>query len=421
MVLNNRTVMVVEDHDFQRRMTLRLLKDLGAGELLEAANGVEALSLLAGRTEPVDIIFCDLDMPEMDGVEFIRHVAEDQLAQAVAVVSAMEISILNTVETMAKAYGLQVLGAIPKPLNLQDLTACISSFHPKEQVREAVPARSEFDAEDLKQGLKEREFIAYFQPKVSFATGEVQGVEALVRWFRPGHGAVSPLQFIHRMELENLVTPLTEVLLTQTCGYLKAWARRGHLISASVNISMQCLSDVSIADRLHDLVKESDCDPQNIILEVTETEVMVDVAKVLNVLARLRLKGFGLSIDDFGTGIFLPAAAQQRALHGAEDRPVLCQRFPHPAQAPDDHRNEPGPGAQTQAEDRGGRCGNARGMGSAEVPGLPAGPGLFHRPAHAGPPAAGLVAAVAGPRGSLMTVVLNGPQASFGERARQDS
>jgi len=65
---------------------------------------------------------------------------------------------------------------------------------------------------------------------------------------------------------------------------------------------MLCLSDVGIADRLHDLVKESDCEPKQIILEVTETEVMVDVAKVLNVLARLRLKGFGLSIDDFGTG-----------------------------------------------------------------------------------------------------------------------
>ena len=302
MDLSGCTIMVVEDHDFQRRMTLRLLKDLGAGTLLEAANGREALSLLADRGKPVDIIFCDLDMPEMDGVEFISHVAEGQLAQAVAVISAMETSILNTVETMAKAYGLQVLGAISKPLNLQDLTSCISSFQAKENSREAYVTQSEFNVEDLKRGLVEREFLAFFQPKVSFATGEVQGVEALVRWFRPGHGVVTPLYFIPQMELEGLVTPLTEVLLTQTCGYLKAWARRGYTLMASVNVSMHCLTDVGIADRLHDLVKESDCDPKQITLEVTETEVMTDVAKVLNVLARLRLKGFGLSIDDFGTG-----------------------------------------------------------------------------------------------------------------------
>ncbi|MBL0312776.1 MAG: EAL domain-containing response regulator [Holophagaceae bacterium] len=296
------TIMVVEDHDFQRRMTLRLLKDLGAGTLLEAANGREALSMLTDRGEPVDIILCDLDMPEMDGVEFISHLAINQLAQAVTVVSAMEVSILNTVETMARAYGLQVLGAIAKPLNLQELTNCLGRFQPRGNDHEAYVTRTEFNVEDLKRGLKEREFIAFFQPKVSFETGEVHGVEALVRWFRPGHGVISPFYFIHQMELEGLVTPLTEVLLTQTCGYLKAWARRGFLMTASVNISMHCLEDVSIADRLHDLVKESDCEPKQIILEVTETEVMIDVAKVLNVLARLRLKGFGLSIDDFGTG-----------------------------------------------------------------------------------------------------------------------
>ncbi len=302
MELSNCTIMVVEDHDFQRRMTLRLLKDLGAETLLEAANGREALELLADRAEPVDIILCDLDMPEMDGVEFISHVAEDQLARAVAVVSAMDISILNTVETMARASGLQVLSAIAKPLSLQELTSCLSGFQPQGNKKEAYVARTEFNVEDLKRGLKEREFIAFFQPKVSFETGEVQGVEALVRWFRPGHGVLSPLNFIDHMEHAGLVTPLTEVLLTQTCEYLKAWARRGCTLTASVNISMHCLEDLSIADRLHDLVRESDCDPNRITLEVTETEVMTDVAKVLNVLARLRLKGFGLSVDDFGTG-----------------------------------------------------------------------------------------------------------------------
>ncbi|MBL0210986.1 MAG: EAL domain-containing response regulator [Holophagaceae bacterium] len=302
MDLSHRKIMVVEDQDFQRWMTLQLLKDLGAGELLEAANGREALALLAERGDPVDIILCDLNMPEMDGVEFISHVAEGQLAQAVAVISAMEVSILNTVETMAKAYGLQVLGVISKPLNRDELTKCIANYQPKEIIREAYVTRTEFNSEDLKRGLKEREFIAFFQPKVSFSTGEVQGVEALVRWFRPGNGVVSPLYFIHQMELEGLVTPLTEALLSQTCKYLKAWAERGYALTASVNVSMLCLADVSIADRLHDLVTESDCDPKQIILEVTETEVMTDVAKVLNVLARLRMKGFGLSIDDFGTG-----------------------------------------------------------------------------------------------------------------------
>lgn len=302
MDLRSCTIMVVEDHDFQRRMTLRLLKDLGAGELLEAASGREALRVLGERAEPVDLIFCDLDMPEMDGVEFIGHVAEGQLARAVAVVSAMEVSILNTVETMARAYGLRVLCAISKPLNPQELTKCISSFQAAESAPEVAVAQGEFSAEDLRRGLEEREFLVFVQPQVSFATGEVHGVEALARWFRPGHGVVPPLSFIRRMKLEGLELRLTEDLLKQTCAHLNAWLARGRSVTASVNVSMHCLGDVGVADHLHDLVRESGCDPRQMVLEVTETEVMTDVAKALNVLARLRLKGFGLAIDDFGTG-----------------------------------------------------------------------------------------------------------------------
>jgi len=294
--------MVVEDHDFQRRMTLRLLRDLGAGTLLEAASGHEALRLLAGRSGPVDLIFCDLDMPEMDGVEFIGHVAEGRLSRAVAVVSSMEAAILNTVETMAKAYGLQVLCAISKPLDPQQLAQCISSFQTTESVAEASRAAAEFSAADLRQGLEAREFLVFFQPQVSIATGKVHGVEALARWFRPGHGVVLPPAFIPRMKIAGLERRLTEDLLEQTCGHLNAWAAKGWSVTASVNVSMVCLEDTGFADRLHDLVRDSGCDPRQVTFEVTETDVMTDVAKALNVLARLRLKGFGLSIDDFGTG-----------------------------------------------------------------------------------------------------------------------
>ena len=302
MDLSNRIIMVVEDHELQRRVTLRLLKSLGAGEVLEAANGREALNLMAERGEPADIIICDLDMPEMDGVELISHIAKDQLAQAVVVVSAMEISILNSVETMTKAYDLQMLGAISKPLNLGDLTNCISRFQPKGNINKPYVTHDEFSVEELKLGLAEKEFIAFFQPKVSLATGEVVGVEALVRWFRPGHIVVPPMSFIHQMELEGLVTSLTGVLLTQTCGYLKAWAKRGYTLTASVNVSTHCLDDLNFVDRLYDLVLESECDPKQIILEVIEREVRINAAKVHKVLARLRIKGFGLSMDDFGSG-----------------------------------------------------------------------------------------------------------------------
>ncbi len=301
MDLSARTVLVVEDHDFQRRMELNILRALGAQEVLEAVNGRAALDLLEAREGFVDIIVCDLDMPEMDGIEFIGHLAERKLAGAVVVASGMEASILHTVETMARAYGLQVLGAIEKPITSQALSECLDRYRVPEAVGEDA-AGEVFTVEDLHQGLANREFVPFFQPKVSFASGAPLGVETLVRWFRPGKGVLAPMAFIPSMEQAGLVTALTESLLQQTCSYLRAWDARGLDLAASMNVSMDCFADVGIADRLDELVRGAGCAARRITLEVTETELMADVAKVLNVLARLRLKGFGLSIDDFGTG-----------------------------------------------------------------------------------------------------------------------
>jgi EAL domain-containing protein (putative c-di-GMP-specific phosphodiesterase class I)/CheY-like chemotaxis protein len=302
MNTNEFSVMVVEDHGFQRRMMLQLLGQLGVGRIWQAENGREALNLLMTRDEPVDLILCDLDMPEMDGVEFISHVAVNKLARSLVVVSGVDLAIIHTVETMARAYGIQVLGMIPKPVTAHQLQECLDRATPADAAGDEVAAPDEVTVEQLRYALAKREFLPFFQPKVSLATGEIKGVETLVRWYRPGRGVFVPKDFIHRLEEEGLMDDLTELLLRQTCTYLRAWAARGLDLSASVNISMRSLEDISIADRLHALVLEEDCDPRRITLEVTETDVMSRLAVVLNGLARLRLKGFNLSIDDFGTG-----------------------------------------------------------------------------------------------------------------------
>ena len=115
MTLADCTVMVVEDHEFQRRTTLQILANLGAGGLLEAADGEGALALLAADPRP-DIVICDLDMPGMDGVEFLRHVAGLGDGTAIVIASGLDDSVLRSAEATARGYGLEVLGAIGKPL-----------------------------------------------------------------------------------------------------------------------------------------------------------------------------------------------------------------------------------------------------------------------------------------------------------------
>ena len=129
-------VMVVEDHGFQRRIALRLLAELGVEHALEGADGLDALDVLRRQAVPPDVVLVDLDMPGMDGIECIGHIAQERLARAVAVVSALDPALLNTVQTMARAYGLRVLGSVEKPLtqhNWLQRFHKVKNHHPRKQ------------------------------------------------------------------------------------------------------------------------------------------------------------------------------------------------------------------------------------------------------------------------------------------------
>jgi CheY-like chemotaxis protein len=104
------SVLVVEDHDFQRQVAIRLLQQMGVGSVLDAPDGRSALAELGRQEHPADVVLVDLDLPHMDGIEFIGHVARERLASAVVVLTALDPALLNTVRLMARASGMRVLG-----------------------------------------------------------------------------------------------------------------------------------------------------------------------------------------------------------------------------------------------------------------------------------------------------------------------
>ena len=298
--------MVVEDHGFQRRMALRLLAELGIEHVLEAGEGAAALETLRqlsrnGGEDCPEVVLVDLDMPGMDGVEFIEHVVREKLVPAVVLVSALDPALLNTVQAMTRAYGLRVFGCVEKPLTLAKLRDALSRsddvLHPDAEVESPhVPV----DA--LRAALAEGRVLPWFQLQVEIANGKPVGVEALARWERGDDGVILPRHFVPVLEREGLAGALTDAMLEQGCRWLGRWKADGMDLHLSINVSPATLADPDSVDRYGEIVRRHGVDPEMVVLELTEGSVMTDVAGTLGVLARLRLKGFGLSVDDFGTG-----------------------------------------------------------------------------------------------------------------------
>jgi EAL domain-containing protein (putative c-di-GMP-specific phosphodiesterase class I) len=294
-------VLLVEDHGFQRRLGLRLLADLGLTHLHEAADGMQALELLRTLAHLPEVILVDLDMPGMDGIEFIGHVASERLAKSIAVVSAMDPALLHTVQVMAQASGLRVLGAVEKPLSPGKLTHLLSLYE------DAPDATGNADhvpvsLEQVRAALANGDIVPHFQPQAEFLNGKIVGVEALARWRLPDGRAVPPVSFVPLIESAGLIESLTRHMLVESCRWHGRWKREGFDLRLSVNVSASNLTGPEVADHYERILAEQGMSPEQMILEITESSVMGDTARGLGMLARLRLKGFGLSVDDFGTG-----------------------------------------------------------------------------------------------------------------------
>jgi EAL domain-containing protein (putative c-di-GMP-specific phosphodiesterase class I)/CheY-like chemotaxis protein len=293
--------LVAEDHDFQRRAQIRLLEGIGAAAVYEASDGHSALAILQDPSRAVDIVISDLEMPGMDGMEFIRHVGQAGVRISMILASALEPKLLASIATMSEAYGINLLGVVEKPLT----TAKLAPLLERHNAAQAVPKRPQgpaFTLGEIAAGLKNGEFEPFFQPKIDLLTGQICGVEALARWRHPEQGIIAPHAFIQLLEDNGMIDELMWVMLRKSAALCSTWRNAGLGATVSVNLSLKSLSDVLLAERVTNIVRSEALDPRHVVLEVTESATTTDVAKALENLARLRIKGFGLSIDDYGTG-----------------------------------------------------------------------------------------------------------------------
>jgi EAL domain-containing protein (putative c-di-GMP-specific phosphodiesterase class I)/AmiR/NasT family two-component response regulator len=304
MGLSELKFLAVEDHEFQRGMLLKMLARLGATQVSTAADGRAALDIVKASYPTIDIIISDLDMPGMDGLEFMRHLSEARIPVAIILASALESVLLDSVETMTRAYGVKILGVIQKPITIEKLNALIKLHVPLTESQSRLgPSALSVTIEEIVQGLANDEFEPFFQPKVLLANRSIKGAEALARWRHPQKGIIAPYAFIGLLEAHNQIDELTWIMLRKSIAFCSEWRAKCHMdVNVSVNVSAKSLADVHFADHVAEIAHDENVDPRNMILEITESAATTDVSHALENLSRLRMKGFGLSVDDYGTG-----------------------------------------------------------------------------------------------------------------------
>jgi len=304
--MNSLSILVVDDSNVQRNHVINMCLEQKVKQVHGAENGLVAIEKL--KLTQYDLVFIDLEMPVMDGVELARKIAKDELAGSVIILSSKDPSLILSIGTMAESDGLSVLGTFKKPLQVKDLETSLKMLATKKVKTDSHTLYNRLTKEDILQGIQNKEITLFYQPKLTCKGLLLKGVEALARWDHPSLGFVSPVEFITAAEQFNVISQLTHYLFELALAQKADWRKHGVNFHLAFNLSPLSLSDCDLAEKISQQVNHYQIDAKDIVLEVTENAICGEVSRAIETLAKLRLAGFKLAIDDYGTGF---ANAQQ--------------------------------------------------------------------------------------------------------------
>src|SRR5476649_2898281 len=239
-------ILVLDDESFMLKLLAHMLAGLGFTSVTTCDNGPAALECVDVPGNPPNLILLDLNMPEMDGIEFVRKLVEHKYTGSLILVSGEDERMLRMAEKLVQAHRIPVLGYLNKPVSL----ARLSTLMEKAAGVQHAPQKTKkvYGADELRAAIANGELVNYYQPKVAVATGVVVGVETLVRWRHPADGLVFPDQFITVAEEHGLIDELTHAVLTGAMAQTKTWQQAGLQLRVAINVSMDNLVSVAFAD-----------------------------------------------------------------------------------------------------------------------------------------------------------------------------
>ncbi|MFL9927540.1 EAL domain-containing response regulator [Herbaspirillum lusitanum] len=312
------SIMVIEDEPFQRAYAVEKIRALGAVDILEAEDGAQATDLL--KEHAIDLVFCDIGMPHMDGPQFVlaqRDYAEllyeggQRDLPMLVWMSAFDGDVLESHQQMASAAGFPFVETISKPLSTPTLIcifemalALINSTQERRRHPSPHIAALNISDDDILRAICDtNEFEVWYQPQLSLQTREILGAEAMVRWNHPKFSYLMQDQFRSLIEHQGLGLVLFYRTVNHALKTQQKLKKMGCTIPICVKVSALTLETREIADYLLERVTQHDVMPEQIIIGMSESEPPMQPLHLAASLNRLRIKGFGLSIDDFGVGL----------------------------------------------------------------------------------------------------------------------
>jgi EAL domain-containing protein (putative c-di-GMP-specific phosphodiesterase class I) len=299
--LENISCLLVDDDPFMLKTLSKMLESMGVSRIIQADNAQEALKYIANRNNHIDVVITDLNMPEMDGIQLLRHFGSLGMNFSVILVSGEDPRLLESVRTLGVQQRLAILGTLNKPVRKIDLEALLRTHSPVQHDTPDGPGAMVF-ADELQSAIINDQITVYFQPQVSVTDGRIIGVESLARWKHPEKGWIPPNVFIGIAEKYDMIQEITDIVFQKSITEAAHLRSLGFDITVSINFSAQVLSSLELPEVLSETISSSGLEPNHVIIEVTESTLAEDMNITLDILTRMRLKGFGLSIDDFGTG-----------------------------------------------------------------------------------------------------------------------
>lgn len=295
-------ILVAQADTAQRRALVDMLSHMGASRVTDVADGHLALQALeAGLAPPINIAIIDLDLPGVDGLALIRKLGEVKSPARLVITGAHPPDLLFSIESLAQSFGIALLGAIPSPVSAASLKPLLDNYTPLARPPKK-PGGPRFSFQQIGIGLQKRQFEPFFQPKIELATGQVKGLEAFARWRHPEHGVLGPASFMEALEESGRIDFLDWSMIELSVEHCRWFQEQGIPVPISLNIAPETLAHPAFVRQIVASLERHKAPPTYITFEIPESSVLNTNPDFIERLIRLRMMGFGLAIDDYGTG-----------------------------------------------------------------------------------------------------------------------